>query len=322
MAFPFRDEQVLGFLRYLTIEKQSSIHTINNYSLDLLDFIIFTWDESAPESSKLDWNMVDTNRAKSYVLNLQERKLAKNSLLRKLSALRSFYRFLEREEICGLNPFQDIRGAKKDKTLPKVLNRENVSALLEAPNKFWSQEHKNPGNNNFTASRDSAILEVIYSGGLRINEALSLNLEHFNLEDCTMRILGKGSKERISYLGQPAIESIKNYLAERASAGVPCHNPKDAVFINQRDNKRITARSVQRSFKTYLAFAGLPSDLTPHKLRHSFATHLLDAGADLRSVQELLGHENLSTTQIYTHISAERLMQAYSAAHPHAQLKE
>ena len=134
-----------------------------------------------------------------------------------------------------------------------------------------------------------------------------------------MRILGKGKKERLAYLGEPAIKALKQYLNERDQAGYPCSDNESPIFINQRDGKTLSARSVQRSFKLYLAFTDLPSDLSPHKLRHSFATHLLDAGADLRSVQELLGHENLSTTQIYTHISPERLMEAYNQAHPHAQ---
>ena len=321
MTFPFRDEQILGFLRYLTIEKQASEHTVKNYSLDLLDFIILTWDENAPEAPALDWPSIDSSQAQSYVLKLQERKLAKNSLLRKLSTLRSFYRFLEREEVCSPNPFQNIKGAKKDKALPKVINRENVSSLLNAPQAYWSQDNKQD-KGKFTASRDTAILEVIYSGGLRINEALSLNFQHIDFNEGTKRFLGKGKKERIAYLGKPAIEALEHYMQQRLSAGTPEQSPEAAIFINQRDHKRITARSVQRSFKTYLAFAGLPPDLSPHKLRHSFATHLLDAGADLRSVQELLGHENLSTTQIYTHISAERLMAAYNSAHPHAQLKD
>ena len=210
-----------------------------------------------------------------------------------------------------------LKAAKKDKSLPVILSREDISKLLSAPHEFW--RNQNTKDSSFIATRDTAIFEIIYSGGLRIQEALNINFENINLEESTLRILGKGKKQRIAYLGGPAKLALSNYFdcLKNLNFEEKNHLP---IFINLKNHQRLSARSVQRSLKIYLNFCQLPPDITPHKLRHSFATHLLDAGADLRSVQELLGHENLSTTQIYTHISTDRLLEAYDKAHPHAQI--
>ena len=196
-----------------------------------------------------------------------------------------------------------------------------VARLLDAPEAYWKaangqQLTRSDAHAELSISRDSAILEVIYSGGLRISEATGLNLGSVDLLGGVMLVRGKGKKERICALGAPAERALKRYLAIRRSW--TADSRRDApLFINQ-DGGRITPRSFQRNFKLYLEQAELPADMTPHKLRHSFATHLLDAGADLRSVQELLGHANLSTTQIYTHISSERMKEVYRKAHPRA----
>ena len=228
-----------------------------------------------------------------------------------------------RESIVNTNPFMGLKGAKKEKKLPQIMSVNEVDSLLNAPQKYWHKvyESENPEKQKigrFSASRDAALLEVIYSGGLRINEALNLNINDLNFSSQTTKILGKGNKQRFAMLGNPAIRALKEYLPLRE---IHCRvaDLKDGpVFINQRDGNRLTARSIQRNFQTLCFTYWLSPDLTPHKLRHSFATHLLDAGADLRSVQEMLGHSSLSTTQIYTHISPERLLEVYSKAHPHA----
>jgi integrase/recombinase XerC len=226
-----------------------------------------------------------------------------------------------REEFVEANPFVGLVSPKKPKRLPKYMTIKEVDHLLSAPEGYWNMAVdkgvvKKAEDANFSFRRDSAILEVLYSGGLRINEAMSLNIGDVNLISDTMKVKGKGKKERICALGRPAVKALTRYM--RARRVKTSNEKKSAPLFVNRFGERLNARSFQRNFKKYLGYADLPSDLTPHKLRHSFATHLLDAGADLRSVQELLGHENLSTTQIYTHISAERLKKIYNAAHPRA----
>lgn len=317
MDLPFKDKALLAFFKYLKTEKNFSLHTQKAYFFDILEFITQTWGDEAIEAQSLAWKQIDKNAAKSYIFSLQESKISKNTLLRKCSSLRSLYNFFQKEELQSTNPFQDIKAAKKDKSLPLILSREDISTLLSSPAPYWAQ--KEGKNNDFMASRDAAILEIIYSGGLRIQEALDINFDQINLEESTLKIFGKGKKQRTAYLGNPAKQALEQYFACRKNPELNWTSAKDPVFINLKDLKRLSARSIQRNLKAYLQFCQLPPDITPHKLRHSFATHLLDAGADLRSVQELLGHENLSTTQIYTHISTDRLLQAYDQAHPHAQ---
>lgn len=219
------------------------------------------------------------------------------------------------------NPFIGITSPKKGKKLPKYLSVNEVGSLLDAPKEYWKDAElkgvaKDSESATFAAARDTALLEVIYSGGLRISEALGLNFADLDIGKGIIKVKGKGKKERIAALGTPAITALKDYFRIRT---LRSSNSTSAapLFINKFGN-RISPRSFQRFMKNYLTTAGLPHDMTPHKLRHSFATHLLDAGADLRSVQELLGHANLSTTQIYTHISAERLQVVYKKAHPRA----
>ncbi|MDD7986236.1 tyrosine recombinase XerC [Lentisphaera marina] len=317
MDLPFKDKTLLAFFKYLKTEKNFSIHTQKAYFFDIIEFITQTWGDEAIEAQSLAWNAIDKNKAKNYIFSLQENDTSKNTLLRKCSSLRSLYNFFLKEELHNNNPFQDIKAAKKDKTLPLILSREDISTLLSSPSSYWAQ--KKGKNNDLLAARDTAILEIIYSGGLRIQEALDISFDQINLEESTLRILGKGKKQRIAYLGEPAKKALANYSSCRKNAELNWTSQQDPVFINLKDFKKLNARSIQRNLKNYLAFCQLPPDITPHKLRHSFATHLLDAGADLRSVQELLGHENLSTTQIYTHISTDRLLEAYDKAHPHAQ---
>ncbi|MCK5806259.1 MAG: tyrosine-type recombinase/integrase, partial [Lentisphaeria bacterium] len=257
-----------------------------------------------------------------FLQHLQNEGLSRSTLNRKTSSMRSFFRHLVREELVDGNPFSAMRTAKAVRKLPEVLSVEEVGRLLEAPEEYWRQNSGDgpPGMEefaDFACARDTAILEIIYSGGLRVSEAVGLDLEDVDQLSATAVVRGKGRKERIVLLGRPALEALGRCLKERARLGLGGKRDRGPLFRN-REGGRLTARSVQRSLKKYLRQAGLSQECTPHKLRHSFATHLLDAGADLRTVQEMLGHASLSTTQIYTHVTEKRLLDAYEKAHPRA----
>ncbi len=313
-------ECLTAFVRYLQLEREASEHTVNAYRRDLFQFANLVLDGidgavMGPESMNLP-------TAREFMLKLHEMELARSSILRKVSSLRTFCRFLVREEILEENPFKGLQSPRRERPLPKVFSKEQIITLLDAPASYWKKASIQETNVTrsdpvFAAARDGAILEVLYSGGLRISEAMGMNFEDIDFYGGTFRVKGKGNKERLCVLGRPSSGSIRSYLKERERLGLGSRRQKGPLFMNQKGG-RLTPRSVQRSFKLYLREAGLPGTLSPHALRHSFATHLLDAGADLRSVQELLGHANLSTTQIYTHISIERLMAVYEKAHPRA----
>jgi len=302
-------------------ERQASEHTIDNYARDISQFADFAFKTAPSPTLEPPWSSADVHHARGFIVHLNEKGLSKTSILRKISALRSFYRHLIRENVATKNPFLGITSPKRGRPLPKYLSVEEVARLLDAPMEYWRSIEGEPSVKDkdaalFAAIRDAAILELIYSGGLRISEALNLDMGDLNLRRRVFKVRGKGKKERLAALGPPAVQALENYLRERnaknASKGAAA-----PLFLNKLGT-RLSPRSFQRNLKNYLDIAELPHDMTPHKLRHSFATHLLDAGADLRSVQELLGHANLSTTQIYTHISAERLKAVYNKAHPRA----
>ena len=310
--------QLENFLRYLEIEKNSSAHTINSYKLDLLQFIdlMANGDENFD-----DWARFTRDDARSYLQELHKLDLSKNSISRKQAALRSFYKYMILEGKAEKNPFLHLPAQGRERKLPQVMSLNAIEQLIAAVHTFhFEQVQKGLAKNEelaaFAAARDQALIEVIYSGGLRINEAMSINFKDLDLLGGVVLVHGKGKKERMCALGRPAIKAMRNYLTARKAHSSDT-NAKAPVFIN-RNGGRLTARSFQRNLKDYLETAGLPPDFTPHKLRHSFATHLLDAGADLRSVQEMLGHADLGTTQIYTHVTTERLKEAYRKAHPRA----
>lgn len=320
-ADPEMDRALSSFLSYLLNERNASQHTVDSYRLDIQQFAMLQLNADV-ETAQIDWNSVDVYTARTYIVKLQEElEVSRTSILRKLSGMRSFYRYMQREQLAHDNPFSGLIAPKRQKLLPKYMTVEEVGRLLDTPQLFWKDAYekeiaKDEESARFSAARDAAILEVIYSGGLRISEALGLNMEDLDLISGVMRVRGKGKKERLCGLGNPAIRALRKYFpVRRMRSGNERRNAP--VFVN-RFGQRLTTRSFQRNFKLYLRAAGLPLDMTPHKLRHSFATHLLDAGADLRSVQELLGHANLSTTQIYTHISTERMKAVYNKAHPRA----
>ena len=315
------DTQLKSFYLYLTSERNASKHTIDGYFRDIIAFAKHCCDKS-PENHHIPWVDYDANDARLFISDLQEQKLSRNSLQRKASSLRSFYKFLLRENVVKTNPFSDMKGAQAEKKLPIFLSQDQVAKLLEAPITYWQQFQGDAkiseASAKFSAERDAAILEIIYSAGLRINEALELNYEDIDWQQHIFTVKGKGKKQRLAILGEPAIIRLNKYLEAREELGIASRTATGALFLNQRNNERLNARSVQRNLKKYLSYSDLSQEITPHKLRHSFATHLLDAGADLRVVQELLGHSSLSTTQIYTHVSSERLINVYKSAHPHA----
>lgn len=286
------DRYIEKFLRYLEIEKGASVHTLANYRVDLASFSKFL--------GGLPLEKVDPLLLRRFLAELKFKNFAKRSIARRLSCLRSFFKFLCREGYLTHNPVSVLRSPKLDRRLPAVLEVEEVERLLE------NQDSSANG------CRDHAILETIYSAGLRVSEVVGLDVDDIDFIGGIVKVFGKGSKERLCPIGEKALQAIRRYLDHR-----PNVKEDKALFLNRR-GRRLTARSVRRVLDKALQRASLNRHVSPHALRHSFATHLLDRGADLRSVQELLGHQSLSTTQIYTHVSAERLKRVYDKAHPRA----
>ncbi len=304
------------YLGYLARERNASSHTVEAYRRDIQEFVRRVIGDK-PDFD--DWKAVDVDLARRFVVALHEAGDSKRSMQRKRSALRSFFRFLVRAEEVSSNPFLKLAPIKADQPLPQVMSVNQIDLLTRAVPEFWRNAEangiaKSEESAEFASARDLALVEAIYSGGLRISEAIGLNLGDVDLIGGVAKVRGKGKKDRLAVLGGPAQRALRAYLRLRGSVGGG-RGPDAPLFLN-RFGERLTPRSFQRNLKNYLLAAGLPPDLTPHKLRHSFATHMLDAGADLRSVQEMLGHENLSTTQIYTHVSVERMKEVYRRAHP------
>lgn len=285
------DKYIEKFIRYLEIEKNYSKHTIVNYRIDLEDFRGFL---NVTPLEKVDYLVL-----RKYLALLKEKRMGSRSISRKLSSLRSFFKFLVREGYLKINPTVSLFSPKLEKHLPSFLTEEEMSRLIDAA------ECKDT-----LGYRDKAILETFYSTGIRISELVHLSLDDVDFISGIVKVLGKGRKERIVPIGDKAVTALRAYLEHREA-----HS--EALFLNHRGG-RITDRGVRNIVKKYLGIAGTRSGISPHTLRHSFATHLLNRGADLRSVQELLGHVNLSTTQIYTHLTTERLKSVYDKAHPRA----
>ena len=291
-----------AFLAYIGNTRSYSEHTLRAYGRDLDEFNALLCDAGRPTAPR----SVTRLDVRAFLARLHETNVEKRTVARKLSSLRSFFKFLVARKVIDVSPCAGIRTPRLGRTLPKFLAEEAVVKLLTAPE----------GADAF-ACRDRAMLETLYSSGLRVSELVRLDLRDVDLLAEVVKARGKGKKERLVPLGRPAAEAIEAYLsARRAARDLPQREP-DALFVN-RFGGRISTRSVARLLDKYLVVAGLPRGASPHTLRHSFATHMLDRGADLRSVQELLGHENLVTTQIYTHVTTQRLKKAYDAAHPRA----
>jgi integrase/recombinase XerC len=282
------------FLNYIEIEKNYSIHTCNNYRQDLEDF-----DRFLKSNQQMDIRDIDYFILRKFLSLLNKKKLNKRTISRKISTLKSFFKFLLREGILTNNPALSLIYPRLDKPLPKFLTEDQVKKVLELPDK-----------NKLLGLRDKAILEFLYSTGARVSEMVSLKRDELDLIGGVVKVSGKGKKERLLPLGEPAIESIRQYLLNRK-------DNQRALFLN-KNNKPLKDRGVRFIISKYIKNAALSLDVSPHVFRHSFATHLINHGADLRSVQELLGHSSISTTQIYTHISLDSLKKIYQKTHPRA----
>jgi integrase/recombinase XerC len=290
------DTAVEQFLRYLAVERAASAHTLRSYRTDLADCAAFL--ASRRLGTLVD---ADARTLRAYLAALHERGLARTSIARRLAALRSFFRFLVRRGRARANPAREVATPKLPKTLPAYLPIDESEALLRVVSPVAA-----------ASARDRAILELFYATGIRVAELAGLDVEDVSLRDwreATVRVLGKGRKERIVPVGRQAVEALQTYLGPRGAG---------PLFLNERGG-RLTVRSLHRIVRARARAAGLHRRVSPHTLRHTFATHLLDAGADLRLIQELLGHARLGTTQKYTHVSTDRLMKVYDRAHPRAQ---
>lgn len=291
------------FLDYLGIERNMSEHTVRNYGVDLAQF----YGHLAEAGQSRDFPEKVTHvMIRSFMAELSEKGVSRQTIARKIAALRSFYKYLQRKGRVSGNPARVVNTPKLEKKIPAFLTVTMIERLLAAPE-----------SGSFIGSRDKAILELIYSAGLRSFELVGLDHGDIDLERRVLRLRGKGMKERINPVGRYAIAALEDYLQYKQSHPDRERFDPNAVFLNFR-GQRLTTRSVRRMLSHYSAIAGLPPDVSPHTLRHSFATHLLQRGADLRVVQELLGHENISTTQIYTHITAGEMQRIYGESHPRA----
>jgi integrase/recombinase XerC len=314
------DASVVRFVEYLRAERNASDHTVSGYVQDIGQFAAFVWLDRAVKPP-FPWGGPRQDRARAFLVAFHRAGWSPPTTRRKLSSLRAFYRFLERENLVAANPFAGLRGPRLGRRLPAVLGVKEIEALLAAPLADLAARRGRRGvvapAAEYAALRDTAVFETLYSTGCRIGEIASLTWGDIRFDPGTVVVEGKGRKQRLCVLGGPACRALLA-LRERARALWPSAAADGApLFLNTR-GKALTPRSVERQMKRWLKAAGLPPEITPHKLRHSFATHLLDAGADLRSVQEMLGHSSLSTTQIYTHVSIERLKEEYAKAHPRA----
>jgi integrase/recombinase XerC len=294
------DPLVDEFMEFLSVERSASPRTLINYHHALATY-------RAQAARFTSWEAATPDDFRAYLFALMKRQLGRATIRLHFASLRSFYGFLSRRKKLPANPLLAVQLPKLEKKLPVVLTVTQMESLLEAPASAPKKEKQAPA---WAAARDAAILELFYSAGLRLSELVALDVEHIDPYDDTVRVLGKGKKERLCPIGPPAVAAIQKYRQQAGVHGGP-------LFLSKL-RRRLTARAVNDLLRKHLRHSGVPIPATPHKLRHSFATHLLDNGADLRSVQSLLGHASLSTTQIYTHVTIERMKKAYNDAHPRA----
>ncbi len=297
------EESLADFLRHLAFERDASAYTVKSYREDLTQALAFFREHL--QSTDLALTQLTPRLLRAYVANLHGQGYAKSTTARRVAAIRSWCRYLQRQGLLSSNPAEGLRPPRQDKSLPHFMPESDLSLLLKAPE----------GNAPLDL-RDRAILETLYSAGLRVGELAGLNLDDLDLADGLATVRGKGKRERLALLGEQARKSLSLWLAARATLS-PRGSGAQAVFLN-KNGTRLTTRSVGRLLTKHLARAGLDPRSSPHTLRHSFATHLLDRGADIRGVQELLGHRNLANTQIYTHVTTTRLRESYEKAHPRA----
>jgi integrase/recombinase XerC len=307
---------VRAFLDYLKYERHFSDYTVRSYGADLIQFCQFLRGEigvgyraNAPRiEGDTDAQIVGADPLvyREFLAYLFAQNYTKSTTARKLATLRSFSKFLIRRGKLTANPLATIRTPKQEKRLPKCLELDQIQRLLDAP-----------GDGDVLSIRDKSMLEVLYSSGVRVSELVALELQDLDLDEGVVRVRGKGRKDRLTPIGSQAISALKRYLQIRQSTWNAPVEPASRVFLNKH-GQSLSTRSVRRKLDKYLSIAGLDPGISPHTLRHSFATHLLNNGADLRSVQELLGHQSISTTQVYTHLSTRKIRQAYEEAHPRA----
>ncbi len=283
------------FVNYLEVEKNCSQHTLRCYRSDLLELASFLKEKGPKDVTHLD--------LRRFMADLKGRNCARRTVVRKLAAVRSFFKFLFREKLVKANPADSVFTPKLDRRLPEFLAQGRMVDLVTAPIK-----------KNIAGFRDRAILEVLYSAGIRVSELVGLDCENVDLIDGVIKVRGKGKKERIALLGKEAQRAVRDYVQKRQ---VSWGDRPKALFLNKQ-GKRLSDRSVRRLIDKYVRQCGIEKKISPHSIRHSFATHMLNNGADLRSVQELLGHKNLSTTQIYTHLDTQKIKEIYMKAHPRA----
>jgi tyrosine recombinase XerC len=283
--------ELSAYLNYLSNERNYSENTVKSYSRDISQFLEFAGGAIN----------ITPERAREYLEFLNKKKYDRTSVIHKIISARNFYKYLVRQKKALSNPFVYLLTPRDEKKLPGVLTETETNNLLSAP-----------GTADFFRLRDTAIMELLYSSGIRVHEITSLDIRGVDFVNEEIKVLGKGSKERIVPAGTKALEVLKSYIRELRG-----FSPGEALFVN-KNKGRLTPRAVEMMIKSYAIKAGIQKKVTPHTLRHSFATHLLNRGADLRSVQEMLGHANLSTTQIYTHLSINKLKSDYNKAHPHS----
>ena len=324
---------IRDFLSYLNFEKHFSEHTAKCYNADLVQFGDFVLQRSSKPNEQAVYQQnsqntgsggsvasmvaeptiamdqmlmsVDTSMVRAYLGHLNDQNYSKSTIARKLATLRSFYKFLVKRGKLESNPVASVRTPKQDKKLPRFLEYEEVKRLLETP-----------PLNNWLGARDRAILETLYSTGIRVSELVSLNMEDVDFLGEVIHVRGKGKKERIAPISSSALQVIQHYMEYRNRRAQSSENFDTKVLFVNKHGRRLSTRSVRRKMDKYLKMAGLDPSISPHTLRHSFATHMLNNGADLRSVQELLGHQSLSTTQVYTHITTGKLKDIYDHSHP------
>ena len=318
------------FLDYLKFERRFSEHTAKCYGADLTQFSDFLCGVAEGHSddgdevtfghqdgtatavaTKVNVNIdqlllkTGTDSVRAYLAYLNEKQYSRATIARKLATLRSFYKFLVKRNHMSTNPVTAVRTPKQDKKLPRFLEYEEVKRLLETP-----------PMNTWLGARDRAIMETLYSTGIRVSELVALNMEDIDFLGEVVHVRGKGKKERIAPIGASALQTIQHYMEFRNKRAQNNNNFDNKVLFVNKHGRRLSTRSVRRKMDKYLKMAGLDPAISPHTLRHSFATHMLNNGADLRSVQELLGHQSLSTTQVYTHLTTTRLKEVYENAHP------
>jgi len=296
------EDYIKQFITYLKVERNYSQHTVDGYKGDLSDFMGFLRNEGGSLPNVRD---IDHLTIRSYLANLQQRQLARSTVVRRLSSIRSFFKYICRMGYLEADPTSALSSPKVGRKLPTFLEISEVEALLSAPDL-----------SSIVGLRDRAIIELLYSTGMRVSELLKLDLPDIDRTNAIVKVRGKGKKERIIPIGGPAISAINSYLEKRGK--LPKKESTQAVFLSERGNRIPDTKSIRRRIDKYAQMAGIKRKISPHTLRHTFATHLVNAGADLRTVQEMLGHTNLATTQIYTQVTSDRLKKVYEKSHPRA----